>query len=119
MAIILEIASWGLLIVGSVMLIIGGIGINRLPDVFSRMHAAGLIDTMGACSILIGLMLQAGLTIISIKLVLIVVFLLFTSPTTTHALARAAVNAGVLPRLDSANEQNNEIKTDGESSSKT
>ena len=66
----LEILSWGLLIIGSMMLIIGGIGMVRLPDVFSRMHGAGIIDTMGACTILLGLTFQAGLSIVTLKLVL-------------------------------------------------
>ena len=70
MALFLEILSWGLLIIGSMMLIIGGIGMVRLPDVFSRMHGAGIIDTMGACTILLGLTFQAGLSIVTLKLVL-------------------------------------------------
>ncbi len=101
MEVLQDIAGWGLLIAGSVMLVIGGVGIVRLPDVFARMHGAGIIDTLGAGSVLLGLMVQAGLTSVTIKLVLIVVFILFTSPTTTHALARAALGGGVTPRIDS------------------
>lgn len=100
MELILDIVSWALVATGSVMLVIGGIGVVRLPDVFARMHGAGIIDTMGACSILIGMMFQAGLTIVTIKLVLIVVFIIFTSPTTTHALARAALGGGVRPWVE-------------------
>ncbi|MDA1089186.1 MAG: monovalent cation/H(+) antiporter subunit G [Proteobacteria bacterium] len=98
MDIVLEILSWGLLAVGSVFLIIGGIGLIRLPDVFARMHGAGIIETMGAGAVLSGLMIQGGLSIVTIKLVLIVIFILFTSPTATHALARAALHGGVRPR---------------------
>lgn len=94
---ILNGLSWFFLIVGGIFSIIGAIGVLRLPDMFSRMHGAGMIDTMGAGMILIGLMFQAGLTIVSIKLFLIIAFLFFTSPTTTHALARAALNAGIIP----------------------
>ena len=100
MEILADIVGWVLLIVGSVMLIIGGVGIVRLPDVFARMHGAGIIDTMGACTVLVGLMFHAGLTGVTIKLLMIVVFILFTSPTTTHALAQAALNGGVRPQLD-------------------
>ena len=100
MDIVLEIVSWVFLLAGAVMLVIGAIGIVRLPDVFARMHGAGIIDTMGACSVLIGLMLQAGLSIVTIKLALIVAFILFTSPTSTHALAQAALHGGVRPQLD-------------------
>ncbi len=72
------------------MIIIGAVGIIRLPDVFCRMHAAGIIDTSGAGLILAGLILQAGFTMVTVKLILIGAFLFFTSPTTTHALAGAA-----------------------------
>lgn len=100
MEMLLDAASWAFLMVGSAMLVIGGIGMVRLPDMFTRMHGAGIIDTLGACSVLIGLIFQAGLTIVSIKLVLVVVFIIFTSPTATHALARAALNGGVRPRVE-------------------
>ncbi len=83
---------------------IGGIGILRLPDVFTRMHAAGITDTMGAGLILAGLMAQAGLTLVTVKLVLIVLFLVVTSPTSTHALAKAALTGGLEPRLDHGDE---------------
>jgi multicomponent Na+:H+ antiporter subunit G len=79
------------------MVIVGGIGIVRMPDFFTRLHPSGLIDTMGAALIVGGLMLQAGLTQTSIKLGLIVVFLLFTSPTATHAVAHAALARGLKP----------------------
>jgi multicomponent Na+:H+ antiporter subunit G len=100
----LDILSWIFLVSGSVFALIGAVGIIRLPDVFSRMHGAGIIDTAGAGFILIGLAFQAGLTLVTVKLLLIVVFLMFTSPTSTHALARAALNSGVKPRVDSSEE---------------
>lgn len=117
MALFLEILSWGLLVTGSVMLIIGGAGLVRLPDVFSRMHGAGIIDTMGACTILLGLTFQAGLNIVTMKLVLIVVFIVFTSPTSTHALARAALHGGTRPQLDESVDEDS--TGEGEASSKT
>ena len=100
MAFVLDFLSWSLIATGSVMLIIGAIGIVRLPDLFARMHAAGIIDTMGVGAIMLGLMFQAGFTIVTIKLGLIVVFIMFTSPTATHALARASLNAGVNPQVE-------------------
>ena len=101
MEMIINIASWVLLVGGSAFLLIGAIGLIRLPDMFSRMHGAGVIDTMGAVMLFVGMMLQAGLTIVAIKIFLIVLFLMFTSPTTTHALARAAIAAGLKPlRVD-------------------
>ena len=87
-------------IVGSAFLLIGAIGIIRLPDIFSRMHGAGIIDTMGTAMLFFGMFLQAGFTIVSVKLFMILLFLMFTSPTTTHALARAALDAGLKPLVD-------------------
>ena len=103
MDLIADILSWALLLGGSAISIIGGIGMIRLPDLFTRMHAAGLIDTMGIGLIAIGLMVQSGFTLITVKLVIIVVFVLFTSPTATHALAKAALHGGVKPLLDIGN----------------
>ncbi len=97
MNIVIDIASWALLTAGSFMVIVGGIGIVRMPDFFTRLHPSGLIDTMGAALIVAGLILQAGLSQTSIKLGLIVVFLLITSPTATHAVAHAALARGLKP----------------------
>lgn len=98
MALLADIASWICFAVGGALLLIGAIGILRFPDVFARMHAAGIIDTMGMGLIMMGLMFQAGFTLLTVKLILIVVFILFTSPLTTHALARAALEGGVKPK---------------------
>ncbi|MBF0247714.1 MAG: monovalent cation/H(+) antiporter subunit G [Alphaproteobacteria bacterium] len=75
----------------------GAVAILRLPGVFSRMHGAGMIDTMGLGLILTGLMVQAEEPIVIVKLALILAFVFFTSPTTTFALARAAIHGGVDP----------------------
>ena len=97
MALLVDIASWLLLGGGTVFAVIAGIGILRFPDVDTRMHAAGIGDTLAAWLILAGMMLQAGWTLITVKLVLILIFLVFTSPTATHALAKAAITAGIKP----------------------
>jgi multicomponent Na+:H+ antiporter subunit G len=98
MALVLDLVSWICILVGSAAALIGGLGLLRLPDVFARMHGAGMIDTLGLGAILVGLMVQAGLTLITVKLFLIVLFVLYTSPVVTHALARACLNAGIEPR---------------------
>ena len=103
MALLADIASWAFLIAGSLFALIGAVGIVRLPDVFTRMHGAGIVDTLGMGLILAGLMIHEGFTMVTVKLVLIVVFVFFASPTTTHALARAALNGGVEPLLDGKN----------------
>jgi multicomponent Na+:H+ antiporter subunit G len=100
MDMMINIASWGLFLGGSIFMLIGAIGLIRLPDVFSRIHAAGIIDTMGVVMLFVGMILQAGLTLVSIKILLIILFLMFTLPTATHALARAALDAGMIPLCD-------------------
>ena len=97
MILALDILSWVLLGTGTIFLLIGAIGLIRLPDFFTRMHAAGIIDTLGAGLILAGLMVEAGWSLNLAKLAMIVVFLLFTSPTSTHALAHAALVHGLKP----------------------
>ncbi len=103
MALLADIASWACLIAGSLFALIGAAGIIRLPDVFARMHGAGIVDTLGMGLILAGLMIHEGFTLVTVKLILIVVFIFFASPTTTHALARAALNGGVKPLLAGKN----------------
>ena len=87
--------SWALLMGGCFFIVTGGVGLLRLPDVYSRMHASGLMDTMGVGLFLAGLMLQAGLSMVTVKLALILVFILFTSPTATYALANAVYGGGL------------------------
>ena len=98
---ILQWASWICIAAGALLSLIGGIGMHRFPDFYTRMHAAGTTDTLCAALLLLGLGLQAGLTLVSFKLLLIFGFLLFTSPTSTHALANAAEHGGLKPKLDS------------------
>ena len=98
--VLLDILTWLFIIPGAVLLVIGAVGMITLPDVFARMHGAGIIDTLGAELILVGLMFQAGLSIVTVKLALILAFVFFTSPTSTYALARACLNAGVTPKVD-------------------
>lgn len=75
----------------------GGLGILRMPDFYTRLHAAGKVDSLAQALILTGLMFQAGLTLVSVKLFLIIVFLLATTPTATHAVAKAAHLSGLKP----------------------
>lgn len=99
MVLILDIASWLLLMSGAVFSILGGVGVLRMPDLYTRMHAGSLTDTAGMALMLAGLMLQAGFSLITLKLILIVMFLLITSPTASYALAHAALHDGVKPLL--------------------
>lgn len=89
--------SWLCLVLGGMFSIIGAVGLVRMPSFFTRIHAASLIDTLGAGLILLGLMLQAGLTLNAVKLAVIGILLLFASPAATHALAKAALSRGLDP----------------------
>jgi multicomponent Na+:H+ antiporter subunit G len=97
---VVDILSYVLLVAGGLLGVIGGIGIHRFPDFFTRLHAAGITDTLCAALILLGLGLQAGLDLASFKLLMIFAFLLFTSPTASHALANAAIHGGLKPLLE-------------------
>lgn len=97
---IIDIFSWVLLVSGGLLGIIGGIGLFRLPEFYSRLHAAGITDTLCAMLILLGLGLQAGWTIAAFKLALVFLLLSFTSPTASHALANAALHRGLDPMKD-------------------
>ena len=96
---ILDFASWVCLVAGSLFAVVGGIGLIRLPDFYTRLHAGGVTDTMGAGLILIGLMFQAAHGLVIFKLVMILFFLLLTSPTSAHALSKSARADGVRPKL--------------------
>ncbi len=99
MSAIVDLFSWLCLLGGGFFVLAGGIGVVRLPDVYTRSHAAGMTDTLGAGLILIGLMLQGGFTLVTVKLIMILVFIAFTSPTSTHALIHTAYASGVRPLL--------------------
>jgi multicomponent Na+:H+ antiporter subunit G len=94
---IADVVSWVLIVAGSLFVIVGGIGLLRLPDFYSRIHAAGITDTVGSWLILIGLMFQTGLTLNTARLVILLFFLVATSPLASHALAKAAYLRGLDP----------------------
>jgi multicomponent Na+:H+ antiporter subunit G len=94
---VIDILSWILLTAGGGFVLVGGIGALRMPNLYTRMHAASVTDTMGAALVLAGVMLQAGLSLATIKLAAILLFLLITSPTSSYALASAAMIAGIKP----------------------
>jgi multicomponent Na+:H+ antiporter subunit G len=88
---VLEAVSGLALLGGVFFMVVGGIGTLRLPDFYTRLHAAGMTDTLGAGLILVGLMFQGGMSQVTIKLILILLLLWCTSPVSTHALVRAAL----------------------------
>ena len=88
-----------LLVVGFAFILAGVIGILRLPDFYTRLHAVGKCDTLGVGFMVGALAVLAGLSLTSLKILLLVLFVGIGSPTFTHALGRAAVRAGRAPWL--------------------
>ena len=105
---VLDIVSWILLVLGGACVLVGGIGGLRLPNFYTRIHAASLTDTMATILIFSGMMLQAGFSLATMKLFAIMLFLLLTGPTATYALANAALLSGLQPDAGPANDKANE-----------
>ena len=91
--------SWACLVGGGLFCVVGAVGLLRMPDFYTRMHAASVIETLGAGLLLLGMVLQAGFTLVAVKLLMIGLLIYFASPTATHALARAAMVRGLRPLL--------------------
>jgi len=98
---LVALLSWILILGGCIFIIAGGIGLNRFPDLYTRLHAASVTDTGGTILLSLGLIIQAifvfGSAMAAIKVVLILFFTLFTSPTASHALAKTALLSGHVP----------------------
>jgi multicomponent Na+:H+ antiporter subunit G len=108
----IDVLSWILLTLGGACVLIGGVGGLRLPNFYTRIHAASLTDTMATILIFVGMMLQAGFTLATLKLAAIMLFLLLTGPTATYALANAALLSGLKPDGDTI-VGNNRVDTRG------
>ncbi|MEL7498452.1 MAG: monovalent cation/H(+) antiporter subunit G [Planctomycetota bacterium] len=98
--IVVEVLAWICLVAGSFFSIVGGFGIVRMPEFFSRMHAGGITDTLGAGLVVLGLLFHSDGVLPAIKLLMILFFLLVTSPTACHALAKSALSQGMRPELE-------------------
>ena len=105
MSVFVDILSWVCIVLGAAFTLIGCLGLWRFPDVFSRMHAGGVAETLGVVFLFLGMGIQAFVILpetkmallVAGKLAMIAIFLLYTNPTTTHALAQAALWGGVDP----------------------
>jgi len=98
----LDIVSWVLLVVGGLVAVISGIGLLRLPDLYTRLHAASMLDSAGALCVFIGLALQAETVAVAVKLLLAPAFLLLTTATAAHVLSKSARRAGLEPIEDTS-----------------
>jgi multicomponent Na+:H+ antiporter subunit G len=86
-----------LLIGGFFFVAAGAVGVVRLPDFYTRLHAVGKNDTLGVAMMLVGLVVLEGLSRNSVKMLVIVVFIALANPVATHALGRAAWKTGLTP----------------------
>ncbi len=99
MGTLLSLAGWVLIVSGSFFIVVGAIGLIRMPDLFTRMHAVSVLDTLGAGLLLLGLMLQTGFDLVTLKLGFILLLFFFTAPVVMHALAQAALHEKIEPLL--------------------
>ena len=99
MTLAIGIASWALILLGSFFTLVGAFGLVRMPHVFTRMHAASVIDTLGVGFLIFGMGLQAGFTLVTLKLAFLLALFLFTGPVVTHALAQACLHEEIEPAL--------------------
>ena len=97
MDMVVKIVSWAALVGGGFFYLVGAIGLIRMPDVFTRMHATSVSETLGVGLLTLGMLIQAGPTLVAAKLIFILLVLLVTGPVATHALARAALHDGEKP----------------------
>jgi multicomponent Na+:H+ antiporter subunit G len=96
---LVDAVSWLFIGAGSFFLLVGAIGLVRMPDFYTRVHAGSVTDTLGAGLLLLGLIVQAGVSLLALRLALLGLLFFFTGPVVTHALAQAALRAGVAPHL--------------------
>jgi len=94
---LISVLSGCFILLGVLAMLIGALGLLRLPDVYCRIHAVGMIDTAGASFIILGLAIHEGVSLVTVKLLFIGIFLFFTSPIATHAVAQVAHKSGVVP----------------------
>ena len=109
---VLEIIGSVFIGLGTLVMLAGAAGVLRFPDFYTRLHAAGKGDTLGQGLILFGLMIPAGLSLISFKLALIILFIFIFNPTATHALARGGWVAGLKPWTKSQGEPRTDDEDD-------
>ncbi len=99
MSLLADILGWALIAAGGIACIVGAAGLIRMPDLYTRMHAASVIDSFGVPLILFGLMVQSESALVVAKLLFLLLLLFFTNPVATHALGSAALHRKLAPRL--------------------
>lgn len=98
----IELSGGMFLLLGSAVVLIGSFGLLRLPDCFSRLHAAGVVDTLGAWLVLLGLLILSASVVVAFKVLLLIILLFFLSPVNSHGLSKAALKSGLSPHTDAS-----------------
>ena len=93
----MSIFALTLLVAGLFFIGVTVLGLLRLPDFFTRVHAVSKSETLGIALVLLALIVHDGLTLTSLKLALVVLFVAIANPVGAHVLTRAAVRTGLLP----------------------
>lgn len=112
-ALLLGWLSGAMILAGSVFVVIGAVGLVRMPDLYTRMHAGSVADTLGAGLLIGGLMLHAGFSLVTLKLLFLLALFFFTGPVASHALAQAALHEGVDPLLHEDRRQRDRTRDAG------
>lgn len=118
MTMILEFLSGLCLLLGGMLCITGGVGLLRMPDFFSRVHASGVTETLAATFILTGLLLQMEWSLASVKIIMILLLVLSINPIATHAMAKATLHGGQRPLVFDDDRIAGGKDSEGEDSSK-
>lgn len=96
---VLQVIGWTLVALGLFTMLVGSLGLIRLPDFYTRSHAASMVDTTGIIILLLGLVFLIGFSQAGLKLLIGVIFVILSNPVAIHALARAAFRSGQRPLL--------------------
>jgi multicomponent Na+:H+ antiporter subunit G len=112
---VIDLVSWVLIALGAFFTLVGAFGVVRMPELFTRMHAASVTDTLGAGFLILAMALQGGLSLVTLKLLFLLILFVFMGPVVTHALAQAALHEGTPPLLteDRRGERANEAADAG------
>lgn len=105
MSVVLDVLSWLLILAGAWGVLSSALGLIRLPEFFTRTHTVGVLDTLGAGLILVGVGLQSGMSLLSVKLAFVLAFVWLTGTTAAHALARTAEHSGMRPEATDKRER--------------
>ena len=106
------------LLLGAILVLTGAVGLLRLPNFYTRLHAASVTESLAATLLVIGIMLDTGWSIDTVKLLLVILIMIIANPTITHALCRAAAHGGYTPDIADKNSDENVAKNQTEISNK-